>query len=268
MGKSDANWRKALYGPQRALTLESRLYVLLRDELGMERQPKVARLLVNEIIEVVQSTLIDSQTIKPGQLHVLAVEIGQGASWSQRSLEDKKLKAVRLTLIDGEDIDRLIAGDPIKDVRKQRMVRLTREAYAQGAALTTCQLAMMTGVSPSRVSSQLQDYTRETGEIIPVRGIVDDCSRALTHKTQIIARHLDGQSTAEIAKATSHTPRSVERYIKRFEQIRTLVRYLDTAPSPAIIARILSCSVKLVEAYLELLPPEKDTPALPDPAGG
>lgn len=146
------SWKEKTYGPQRALTLSSRLLVLLRDELGLSQQPKVARLLVNEIPEVIEDSFLAEEEMRPGQLLVLAPEIGQGPSWHHGKLEDKQLKP------------------------------------------------------------------------------------------------------AQIAKATDHTPRSVERYIRRFEQVRELVAYLDKGPDPMTIARILGCSQQLVAEYLELLP--------------
>ena len=108
MGSPQRNWREEQYGPERARSLRSRLFVLLRDELGLGRQPKVARLLVDEIVAVVDSTLVDGSRVKPGQVHVLAPELGQGPSWSLRKLEDKRMKAVTLTLVAEEDIERLV----------------------------------------------------------------------------------------------------------------------------------------------------------------
>jgi len=256
MGSPQRSWREQTYGPERARTLKSRLFVLLRDELGLGRQPKVARLLVDEILRVVQDTMVDAATLEPGQILVLAPEIGQGPSWKWRKLEDKRMKTVALTLIAQEDLEQLIAGVKLAEVRLQRMVRLVRDAYAQGATLTSTQLAMMTGVSPGHVSEKLAAYMREHDVVLPTRGIVEDCSPAVTHKAQIIERHLKGESTSEIARATSHTPGSVERYVRRFEQVRELVRYLDRAPEPATIARILNCSERLVQAYLALIPEE------------
>ena len=256
MGSPQRSWRETVYGPERARTLKSRLFVLLRDELGLGRQPKVARLLVDEIVEVVQQTLVDASVLGPGQILVLAPEVGQGPSWTWRKLEDKRMKAVPLTLIATEDLERLVAGEKLAEVRLQRMVRLVREAYEQGVTLTSTQLSMMTGVSPGHVSAKLAAYMREHDVVLPTRGIVEDCSPAVTHKAQIIERHLKGESTSEIARATSHTPRSVERYVRRFEQVREIVRYLDRAPEPATIARILSCSEGLVRAYLALIPDE------------
>jgi hypothetical protein len=203
MGSPQPSYREQVYGPERARTLKSRLFVLLRDELGLGRQPKVARLLVDEIQAVVDETLVDVDVLRPGQVLVLAPEVGQGPSWHWRRLEDKRMKAVRLTLIDTEDIERLAAGEPLAVVRQQRLVRLVRECFEQGATLTSCQLSMMTGVSPSCVSARLRKYMQQTGEILPTRGIVEDCSPAVTHKAQIVGRHLQGESTAEIALVRS-----------------------------------------------------------------
>jgi DNA-binding CsgD family transcriptional regulator len=93
--------------------------------------------------------------------------------------------------------------------------------------------------------------------VLPLRGIVEDCSPAISHKALIIAKHLEGLSTSEIARQTHHTPRSVERYIRRFEQVRELVRYLGKRPESPLIARILRCSPRLVRTYLELIPGEE-----------
>lgn len=258
MGSGTTTWQEATYGPQRALTLKSRLYVLLREELGLGRQPKVARLLVDEIEAVVESTLVTADHLQPGEVVLLAPEVGQGPSWRLRKLEEKKLRTIRLTLIAAEDIDRLVAGERLHEVRRQRLARLVRQAYEQGTTLSSSQLAMMTGISASRVSSQLAEYMSETGETLPTRGIIEDCSPAISHKAEIVARHLKGECTSEIARATDHTPRSVERYVQRFEQVRELVGYLDKDPSSVVIARILGCSERLVAAYLDLIPPEQE----------
>jgi DNA-binding CsgD family transcriptional regulator len=254
MGKPKQNWRERVYGHELSRNLRSRLFVLLRDELGLGRQPKVARLLVEEIATVVDDTLADRSRLQPGQVLVLAPEVGQGPSWQHSRLEDKKMKVVALTLVAMEDIERLAAGEKLVKVRQQRMARLVREAYEQGATLTSCQLALMTGVSPSHVCTHLNAWMAEHDEVLPTRGVVEDCSPAVSHKAQIVARHLKGESTSEIARATSHTARSVERYLRRFEQVREIVRYLDKEPDPPVIARILGCSQRLVRTYLELVP--------------
>lgn len=257
MGRSQRSWWEYAYGPERDRTLKSRLFVLLRDELGLGRQPKVARLLVDEIVSVVESTLVNVAVVKPGQLVTLAPEVGQRPSFLQPSVADKKMKTIILTLIAKEDIDRLVAPESPSQVRKHRMARLARETFEQGATLTGCQLAVIAGISVTQVNKQLRQYMQETGEVLPLRGIVEDCSSSVSHKEMIIERHLEGESTSEIARATRHSPHSVERYIRRFEQVHELIEYLGDVPNPTVIARILGCSERLVRSYLSLLPHEE-----------
>lgn len=254
---SAPRWKEKAYGPQRALCLSSRLFVLLRDELGLSRQPKIARLLVNEILEVVEDTLVPAERMQPGQLLVLAPELGQGPSWGKAKLEDKRLKAIRLNLIEPDDIESMAAGGEFLLLRRRRMARLIRQAYEQGATLSTCQLAVIAGYSHHAINHDIKAYEKATGEVLPTRGVVEDIGRGTSHKSQIIARHLNGESTAEIARNTDHTPHSVERYIRHFEQVRELVSYLDKDPEPKAIARILGCSEKLVAEYLELVSKDK-----------
>jgi len=254
MGRGHKAHLEQTYGPQRSLNLKSRIFVLLRDELGLNKQPKVARLLASEIQTLIDDTVVDSKYMKPGQLLLLAPEIGQRPSWKHKTLAEKKMKALQLTLIDEDDVDKLCRGESATGVRRHRMVRLIKQAYEQGATLTSSQLSMMTGIGATRVSMQLREYMKETGETLPTRGIVEDCSPAITHKVEIIERHLRGEITSEIAKNTNHTPKSVERYIRRFEQVRELADYLDKEPDIYVMARILGCSERLVAAYLELIP--------------
>lgn len=139
MGRPHKTWREQTYGPERSRTLKSRLFVLLRDELGLGRQPKVARLLVDEIVGVVETTLVDAAVVGPGQLVALCPEVGQGPSWSWRKLEDKRLKSVYLTLVDPQDIERLAAGEPLRDVRRQRLaLALAWLRNGAGCAVMLC----------------------------------------------------------------------------------------------------------------------------------
>ena len=253
MGQTRKTARQATYGPQLHLTLKSRLYVLLRDELGLGRQPKIAQLLCDEIVQLVDECFVTEDQIRVGQVLVLAPEQGQSNSF-RYGLDQIKLRAVRLTLLVPEDIEALAGGVSHDEVRMVRMARMVREAFQQGACLSTSQLGLLMGMSPATVAARIRRYHEEHDELLPLRGIVEDCSSAITHKEQIVNLHLEGLTTSEIASKTNHSPKSVERYVRRFNQVREIIRYLDKAPDPAVIARILGIGEKLARAYLELLP--------------
>jgi hypothetical protein len=248
--------RESTYGSQRHLTLKSRLFVLLRDELGLGRQPKIAQLLCDEIVQLVDACFVTEDQLRIGQILVLAPELGQSHSFL-KSLEQLKLKPVRLTLLVPEDIAALVSGVPQGQVRITRIARIVRQAFEQGACLTTTQIGLLLGLCPSVVSKQIREYHEAHAELLPIRGIVEDCSSAISHKAQVIKLHLEGLSTSEISKKTNHAPKSVERYVRRFNQIREFVHYLDRAPEPTVVARILGIGEKLARAYLQLIPEEQ-----------
>jgi len=47
---------------------------------------------------------------------------------------------------------------------------------------------VLTGISPARVNTQLRAYTEETGELLPLRGIIEDCSPAISQAARSSAR--------------------------------------------------------------------------------
>ena len=253
MGEHRKTSREANYSPQRHLNLKSRLFVLLRDELGLGRKPKIAQLLCDEIVTMVDECFVSEDQLRIGQALVLAVEQGQGNSF-KKGIDEIRTRPVRLTLITPEDIDALAAGESHREVRMRRIVRVVKEAFEQGACLTTTQLGLMLGLSPSVVGGQIRTYHENHQELLPIRGIVEDCSSAITHKAQIVRLHLQGHTTSEIAEMTHHNPKNVERYVRRFNQVRECVSYMNQTPEPAVLARILGIGEKLARAYLELLP--------------
>lgn len=256
MGAHRKTSREATYGPQRHLTLKSRLFTLLRDELGLGRQPKIAQLLCDEIATVVDECFVSEDQLRIGQALVLAVEQGQGNSF-RYGLDQVRTRPVRLTLLTPEDVAALAAGEKHHEVRMRRIVRMVKEAFDQGACLTTSQLGLLLGISPAVVGGHIRAYHEAHDELLPIRGVVEDCSSATTHKTEIVRLHLLGYTTSEIAEKTHHNPKSVERYLRRFNQVRECVRYFDKPPEPAILARILGIGERLARAYLELLPPDE-----------
>lgn len=253
MATSQKTSREANYGPQRHLTLKSRLFVLLRDELGLGRQPKIAQLLCDEIVNLVDECFVSPETLQVGQALVLACEQGQSNSF-QHGLDQVRTRPVRLTLLTSEDIEQLAKGQTHIQVRMTRIARMTHEAHEQGACLTTSQLGLLMGLSPGTVSAQVRQFHEEHKELLPLRGIIEDCSSATTHKAEIVRLHLEGLTTSQIAQRTKHNPKNVERYIQRFNQVREFVHYLDKQVEPAVIARILSMSEKLTKAYLAMIP--------------
>ena len=202
---------------------------------------------------MVDECFVTEDQLRLGQALVLAPEQGQANPFS-KGMQYLKLKTVRLTFLTPQDVESLCDGTPTSTVRMTRMARMAQEAFEQGACLTTAQLALILGLVPSVVSRLIQAYHETHGEFVPLRGIVEDCSGATSHKAQIVKLHLEGLSTSEIAQKTKHNPKNVERYVRRFNQVREFVGYLERPPEPQVVARILGMGDKLAREYLDLLP--------------
>lgn len=244
------------FSPQLALTVKNRMLTLLREELGLGRQPKVARLLVDELFAIVDECYRAAGAIRPGQVVLLAPQVGTGPRREQ-TMEQIPLVPVCVTLVCHEDIELLAAGKLPAEMRVRKLCRMAQEAYEQGGTLSTVQLAVLTGIALPVVKRELQNHREQTGEFIPQRGIVEDMGPAVTHKALIVRLHLQGFSITEIARKTNHAPSSIERYIGRFNQIKELLQYMGNDPDPHIIGRIVRCGPRLVKAYLVLIAEEK-----------
>lgn len=249
-------WQERAFGCQKALTVKNRMLSIIRDELGLGQQPRVAKLLVDELFEAVDECYLSSRAVSPGQVVLLVPRKGTNPRFYQ-TLDQIPLVRVCVTLVCQEDIELLAAGRPPSEVRITKLKRMIHEAYDQGGTVTITQLAALTGMVYTTVSRLLRQYREKTGELLPIRGVVEDIGGAVTHKVSIVKLYLQGLSISEIARKTNHSPHSVERYITRFNQIRELLPYMDNDTDPQIIGRIIRCGPRLVRAYLELIPEDE-----------
>jgi len=86
--------------------------------------------------------------------------------------------------------------------------------------------------------------------MLPLRGVVHDIGKSITHKVKIIKMHVADYSTRDIARATSHALSSVDRYIKDFQRVKMLY---GKAMSKSEIAYITSLSENLVNEYIKIV---------------
>lgn len=86
--------------------------------------------------------------------------------------------------------------------------------------------------------------------MLPLRGVVHDIGRSITHKVKIINMYTQNYSTKDIARATSHAPSSVDRYIRDFQRVKILC---GRGMILSEIAYITSLSENLVTEYIKIV---------------
>jgi hypothetical protein len=115
-------------------------------------------------------------------------------------------------------------GTSVTNTRKNVMARMIREAFQQGAVLSTRDLSLLL-VSNAAYLSQLRiEYEKEHKTILPHTGVIHDMGTTLTHKRIIIYKHVvEKKDPSIVARETNHSQLAVDKYLKDFNRVKTLV---------------------------------------------
>ena len=160
--------------------------------------------------------------------------------------EEIKTQPVRLTISCNEDI--IHASKDIKELTKQRIIRVTNEAFDQGGLLTQADLSILLGESPRTIGRRIRELQDE-GIIIPTRGSRMGIGPGVSHKTKIIEMYIEGYDFLDIKRRTRHSSGSITRYLRDFARIMVLH---ESSHNPREIRIITDHSDRLVREYLDL----------------
>lgn len=156
--------------------------------------------------------------------------------------------SIRLKLIDFNSDLEALANFGLAGIRRHRLMRLTRQAYDQGALLSYEDLSMLLTSSPSTIKRDIARLRRD-GKFIMTRGTKHDMGPGLSHKTIIIDLYFKGYSFSEIEQKSNHSEMSVKRYLSDFIQVATLVKENFTINQ---IRLIVKKSHRIVKEYVEV----------------
>jgi hypothetical protein len=240
--------------------LYQQLCLAFEHDYGYEKGRRIIPTIVDDILCKVRDYYGPDRGQEPNQIVYTAADaaarLARGKTMAQTAQQ-----AIRLTMIAPEDCAAYGQGAPA--LLRQRLLRWLHEAVAQGALLTTADLAFLCSRPVASVAQLIREYERDTGKLLPLRGTVHDASSKLTHKPQIVARYLTGQLPPEIARATDHSLEAVEHYLRDFELVRELAPRYDAEGISGLLGR----GVRVVREYLALLrdPPQTQEPTAQPP---
>jgi len=164
----------------------------------------------------------------------------------------------RLTLNDVNTDFEVLVNYGLAGLRRHRILRLTREAYDQGALLSYEDLAILLTASPATMKRDIR-HLRHDGKFVMTRGVKHDMGPGLSHKTQIIELYLKGYQFTDIEQKTNHSEKSVLHYLSQFTRVVAL--HQQGFPPPQI-RMITKMSDRLVKEYLQLLSEYQDNDRL------
>jgi len=187
-----------------------------------------------------------------GQICYEAVAADEPAS---KHIALARMVSCRLTLNDVNTDFEVLVNYGLAGLRRHRILRLTREAYDQGALLSYEDLAILLTTSPATVRRDTR-HLRNEGKFVMTRGAKHDMGPGISHRTQIIELYLKGYQFTDIEQKTNHSEKSVLHYLRDFSQVVTL--HQQGFP-PAQIRMITKMSDRLVREYLQLLSDYQDS---------
>jgi hypothetical protein len=238
------------YVANRRKTFHSCLCRLLQTEFPGTFGPTVTRLFADQIDALYERCHPPISRIKVGQVLWLAVAVNERPTRRKR-IEDTRLVPVLLDLVLRQDIDDAIATDRRVATRRQKIVRLFEQAFAQGGVLSEADVALLLHVGDHTVSEAVREHERTTGASVPRRGTIHDMGRSVSHKAIICFKRLvQKKETSQVAQETFHCPEEVEYYVQCLRRIQLCS---DNGMSPEDIALATKHSLHLVNEYLELI---------------
>ena len=208
--------------------------------------PVVRENIADALIDMFNSLCPESSRLKPGQVVWNALD-----KRTRGDSENRRYKPVILSLVTDDDVSMFEVNASINTIRKNTIARMIKEAYQQGAVLSTRDLSLLM-TSGSAYLSQLRiDYEKEHNTVLPHTGVIHDMGTTLTHKRLIIYKHIvEKKDPSVVARETNHSQKAVDKYIKDFHRVKTLV---NDKKDPQFIHHTTNMSRNVINQYLQII---------------
>jgi hypothetical protein len=181
--------------------------------------PVVRENIADALIDLFNSLCPESSRLKPGQIVWNALD-----KRTRADSEKRRYKPVILSLVTDDEVSMFENNSSVTTIRKNVMARMIREAYQQGAVLSTRDLSLLLVSCSSVLSHQRIEYEKEHHTVLPHTGVIHDMGTTLTHKRIIIYKHVvEKKDPSIVARETNHSQPAVDKYLKDFNRVKTLV---------------------------------------------
>ncbi len=215
-------------------------------QAGMNCSMFEAKAILNAVYEVYQPFFDNSASMKPGQLcfEVVAIENSPKAPLSQC-----QMKTVVLTLDNGEEDLEVRRTAGVTRLRRHRLCRISNEAFQQGGLLTVEDLANRLLNCGERTLVRDIKALKEEGIILPLRSIIKDMGRAVSHRRLIVKQWLEGKEFSDIARSSNHSIEAIANYVDKFRRVVCLAKDNHEIKTIAFLVKI---SDDLAQQYYDL----------------
>ena len=234
------------YKPAHNRFLKPAIENFFKTELPKTFGPDIRSFLADELIKIFKSNNRDIDSIKPGQVLWNAVHKD-----TKSGAHNMKLVPVVLTLINDDDITKLENGSKMPEHRQNVVARMLEEAFSQDALLSMRDIGLLLCTSSSYASYMRKVFEAKHNVTLPHPGNLQDVGNCITHKYQIIYKCVvEKKSPLKVAKETNHSMKAVDRYLRDFNCVKTLV--LD-GKDEHYIHFVTRISLRVIDQYVDII---------------
>jgi hypothetical protein len=208
--------------------------------------PVIRGNIADALIDLFNSLCPESSRLKPGQIVWNALD-----KRTRADSEKRRYKPVILSVVTDDEVSMFEKGTLVTTIRKNVMARIIREAFQQGAVLSTRDLSLLLVSHAAYLSKLRIEYEEDHKKILPHTGVIHDMGSTLTHKRIIIYKHIvEKKDPTIVARETNHSQPAVDKYIKDFNRVKTLV---NDNKDIDFIHHITNIARPVVKQYLQII---------------
>ena len=181
--------------------------------------PVTAANVADELIRIFEENVPQKDRLKHGQMLWNALDKN-----TRGDSKNRKYKSVVLSVVTDQEVALLEQGKSIREIRKQVIARIMKEAYQQGGILSTRDVGLILAQYVSAISQARSEYETEHQTVLPHPGVLHDMGSTITHKRMIVHKYVaEKKATNIIALETNHSQRAVDHYIRDYNRVKTLL---------------------------------------------
>lgn len=154
--------------------------------------PVTAANVADELIRIFEENVPLKDRLKHGQMLWNALDKNTRADSPNR-----KYRAVVLSVVTDGDVALFEQGTSIRQIRKQVIARIMKEAYEQGGILSTRDAGLILSSYSSPVSRARIEYEKDTQTVLPHPRALHDMGSTVTHKQMIIYKYAVEKKTTD-----------------------------------------------------------------------
>ena len=217
-----------------------------RLQQGMNCSMFEAKAILNLVYDVYQPFFDNSASLKPGQILFETVSVNNSP---KKQLSECEMQTAVLTLDGGTEDLQVRSKEGVIALRRHRLERMSNEAFQQGGLLTVEDIANRLLNCGERTVTRDIKALKDKGIVLPLRSVIKDIGRSISHREMIVKYWLQGMELSEIARRTNHSVEAASNYVEKFKRVICLAKDNHEINTIAFLVKI---SISLAQQYYDL----------------